>query len=214
LSVSSAREGAQQRLGPRSSLWTVAPCAERTSCICQVAIFIPHPFIAACKPHLDSAGEEPRSGPIACPCPRRRGASARECSSVLQRAIAWVARVSAVLWRFESGSWPWPPSRRGSSPVVGRPCMGARQPSGHAADRWGGPAGIAVGGQNCISAQKGAFTGATSTSMIKSLGCPHMLVGHSERRTLFRMDDESVRARRAAQRTASGGRRLTGRARG
>jgi len=71
-----------------------------------------------------------------------------------------------------------------------------------------------VGGQNCISAQKGAFTGATSTSMIKSLGCPPMLVGHSERRTLFRMDDESVRARRAAQRTASGGRRLTGRARG
>ncbi|KAJ1481428.1 triose-phosphate isomerase, partial [Baffinella frigidus] len=50
----------------------------------------------------------------------------------------------------------------------------------------------ATGGQNCVSAQKGAFTGATSTSMIKSLGCPHMLVGHSERRTLWEMDDASV----------------------
>jgi len=48
--------------------------------------------------------------------------------------------------------------------------------------------GIKVGAQNVGTETKGAFTGEVSPSMIRSVGCDYIMVGHSERRTLF---DES-----------------------
>ncbi len=51
-------------------------------------------------------------------------------------------------------------------------------------------AGIALGGQNFHFETKGAFTGEISLAMLKDCGCTHVLVGHSERRALFREDDE------------------------
>jgi len=42
-----------------------------------------------------------------------------------------------------------------------------------------------VGAQNCSEHLKGAFTGEVSASMIQSVGCEYVLVGHSERRTYF-----------------------------
>ncbi len=52
--------------------------------------------------------------------------------------------------------------------------------------------GIAFGGQNAHTQPKGAFTGEISLSMLKEFGSTHVLVGHSERRTLFAEDDALV----------------------
>jgi len=54
--------------------------------------------------------------------------------------------------------------------------------------------GVDLGAQCCYFEQKGAFTGATSTSIIKSVGAKHVLVGHSERRVVFRTSDETINA--------------------
>jgi len=51
---------------------------------------------------------------------------------------------------------------------------------------------IAYGAQNCHYQPSGAFTGEVSTSMLKSLGCTYCIVGHSERRTLFKETSEEV----------------------
>jgi len=39
-----------------------------------------------------------------------------------------------------------------------------------------------LGGQDCSTEEKGAFTGEVSASMLKEMGATHVLVGHSERR--------------------------------
>ncbi|NOZ32397.1 MAG: triose-phosphate isomerase, partial [Alphaproteobacteria bacterium] len=41
-----------------------------------------------------------------------------------------------------------------------------------------------IGGQNCHHAEKGAFTGEISARMLADAGATHVIVGHSERRTL------------------------------
>ncbi len=38
----------------------------------------------------------------------------------------------------------------------------------------------------------GAFTGEVSASMLKSVGCSHVILGHSERRTIFNEPDEFI----------------------
>lgn len=60
---------------------------------------------------------------------------------------------------------------------------------------------VALGAQNLHAAVEGAFTGEVSGSMLKDLACSFVLVGHSERRTLFHEDDATVAAKfGAAQR--------------
>lgn len=51
---------------------------------------------------------------------------------------------------------------------------------------------IGVGAQDLHVEAKGAFTSAISASMIKSVGCTHVLIGHSERRSVFGDDDALV----------------------
>ena len=52
---------------------------------------------------------------------------------------------------------------------------------------------IQVGAQNIGSrAGPGAFTGEIAPSMVASLGCSMVLLGHSERRSLFDEDDELI----------------------
>jgi triosephosphate isomerase len=41
---------------------------------------------------------------------------------------------------------------------------------------------VALGGQNCHAAEKGAYTGDISAEMLKDAGCSHVILGHSERR--------------------------------
>jgi len=51
---------------------------------------------------------------------------------------------------------------------------------------------LALGAQSCFFQDSGAYTGAVSASMVKSLGVTYVLAGHSERRTLFKDDDAAI----------------------
>jgi triosephosphate isomerase (TIM) len=57
------------------------------------------------------------------------------------------------------------------------------------------------GGQNLCEHDSGAYTGEVSGAMLRDLGCRYVIVGHSERRTLYGETDERVAAKfEAAQR--------------
>lgn len=47
---------------------------------------------------------------------------------------------------------------------------------------------IKVGAQNCSEHDSGAYTGETSAGMLKSMGIPYVIIGHSERRQYFGED--------------------------
>lgn len=49
-----------------------------------------------------------------------------------------------------------------------------------------------VGAQNAYSVEKGAFTGAVSSTQLASCGCHYCIVGHSERRTIFGETDSQI----------------------
>ncbi len=51
---------------------------------------------------------------------------------------------------------------------------------------------IGLGAQNVSQCDKGAFTGETSVSMLNDIGCTSVIIGHSERRTLYGEDDALV----------------------
>ena len=51
---------------------------------------------------------------------------------------------------------------------------------------------VKLGAQNMHYEDSGAFTGAISNSMLKSVGCEYVIIGHSERRTIFGENDEMI----------------------
>jgi triosephosphate isomerase len=57
---------------------------------------------------------------------------------------------------------------------------------------------LVLGAQNLFTEDKGAYTGEISAPMLVDCGCRYVIVGHSERRGLFREDDELVAAKFAA----------------
>lgn len=61
---------------------------------------------------------------------------------------------------------------------------------------------IALGAQNLSTEAAGAFTGEISADMLKDYGCAYVIVGHSERRTLYGEDDALVAKKFAVARAA------------
>ncbi|KAL7746443.1 triosephosphate isomerase [Sorochytrium milnesiophthora] len=51
---------------------------------------------------------------------------------------------------------------------------------------------ISVSAQNCHHEKSGAYTGEISPDMIKDLGAEYVILGHSERREIFKESDELV----------------------
>jgi triosephosphate isomerase len=58
--------------------------------------------------------------------------------------------------------------------------------------------GLAIGGQDCHWAARGAHTGAVSAAMLKEAGARLVIVGHSERRAEAGEDDSTVRSKAEA----------------
>nr|Q31HG2.1 RecName: Full=Triosephosphate isomerase; Short=TIM; Short=TPI; AltName: Full=Triose-phosphate isomerase [Hydrogenovibrio crunogenus XCL-2] len=55
---------------------------------------------------------------------------------------------------------------------------------------------IALGGQNmAIEPVQGAYTGETSASMLKDVGCQYVILGHSERRAIYGETDQDIAAK-------------------
>lgn len=57
---------------------------------------------------------------------------------------------------------------------------------------------IKLAAQNCGIAKSGAYTGEISPVVLKEIGCPLTLVGHSERRHVFNEDDVLIASRMKA----------------
>jgi triosephosphate isomerase len=51
---------------------------------------------------------------------------------------------------------------------------------------------LKLGAQNMFYEDSGAYTGEISASMLKSVGCEYVILGHSERRTIFGETDETI----------------------
>ena len=66
-----------------------------------------------------------------------------------------------------------------------------------------GDAPVRLGAQTCAGVEEGAFTGEVSARMLADVGCSFVLVGHSERRTLYGESDAEV-ARKAELALAAG----------
>ncbi|MCA3271578.1 MAG: triose-phosphate isomerase [Roseomonas sp.] len=57
---------------------------------------------------------------------------------------------------------------------------------------------VALGGQDCHEAAKGAHTGDISAAMLKDAGASYVILGHSERRMAYRETSHRVRAKAEA----------------
>ncbi len=55
-----------------------------------------------------------------------------------------------------------------------------------------GSGAIRLGAQDCSEHESGAYTGEVSTAMLLTVPVSHVIIGHSERRTLFQETDDRV----------------------
>jgi triosephosphate isomerase (TIM) len=51
---------------------------------------------------------------------------------------------------------------------------------------------VGLGAQNCYHEAKGAFTGEVSPQMLIDVGCKYVILGHSERRQIFKESNQDV----------------------
>jgi triosephosphate isomerase (TIM) len=54
---------------------------------------------------------------------------------------------------------------------------------------------ICLGAQNMYLEKSGAFTGEVSGVMLKDVGCTHVIIGHSERRTIFQETNSIINSK-------------------
>jgi triosephosphate isomerase len=58
---------------------------------------------------------------------------------------------------------------------------------------------IQLSAQNLHEAEKGAYTGEISSGMLREAGCTHVIIGHSERRTLFTEGNDRINRKDCAK---------------
>ncbi|MBM7618784.1 triosephosphate isomerase [Bacillus tianshenii] len=80
-------------------------------------------------------------------------------------------------------------SKEGVSVVICPPSQ-LLYPAGLMAKQQGST--VSIGAQNVHEADKGAYTGEVSASMLKDIGCAYVIIGHSERRQYFNENDQQV----------------------
>ena len=61
---------------------------------------------------------------------------------------------------------------------------------------------IKVGAQNCSEFEKGAYTGEIAARMLQETGCEYVILGHSERRTVFAESDSLIAQKLKAAQSA------------
>ena len=66
-----------------------------------------------------------------------------------------------------------------------------------------GGSGVHLGAQNCSSESSGAFTGEVAASMLADFGCRYVIIGHSERRSLYG-ENEAIIAKKLSAAVAAG----------
>ncbi len=54
---------------------------------------------------------------------------------------------------------------------------------------------VLVGAQNMSMEKAGAFTGEISGAMIRDIGCTHVIIGHSERRTIYQESNSEINSK-------------------
>jgi triosephosphate isomerase len=54
---------------------------------------------------------------------------------------------------------------------------------------------VSLAAQNMYHAEKGAFTGEISPAMLTDVGCTHVIIGHSERRSIFGETNEIINSK-------------------
>lgn len=57
---------------------------------------------------------------------------------------------------------------------------------------------VKLAAQNCYHEESGAFTGEVSPKILKEIGCDYVIIGHSERRSLFAESSEDVKKKAIA----------------
>lgn len=57
---------------------------------------------------------------------------------------------------------------------------------------------VELGGQNCHEVESGSYTGEISAAMLRDMNCNYVILGHSERRTLFNESSELVKQKAIA----------------
>jgi len=60
---------------------------------------------------------------------------------------------------------------------------------------------LKLGAQNCFWKDKGPYTGEVSPQILKNIGCRYVIIGHSERRQIFKETDEMVNVKIKAGKT-------------
>ena len=105
---------------------------------------------------------------------------------------------------FVAGNWKMNGSREHTRALAAGVCEASREllgvdvgvcpPFVYLAEAGAAIAGapVLLGGQNCARTGDGAFTGEVSARMLADAGCSFVLVGHSERRTLYGEGDAEV----------------------
>ena len=100
-------------------------------------------------------------------------------------ASAWARELGDILGSREAGV-----------ELVVAPPYTALDSAKDGAGRW------SIAGQNVASEPKGAFTGEVSARMLADAGCRYVIIGHSERRHLFREDGPVLEKKLARVREA------------